>query len=284
MKNSINKEIEQALKFDSLSEAEKVTGKSYKENQYTGMLGMLLQMEHSEIMKNLMDSTDDTNFSESESEYLRKVTDFGFKTLVKIPFFSTSSEQEENFYIMFHYDYSILLYWDTFNGNRNGGKFCYNWSFKNIEDKRDVTSSGGCIHHDKEKSYTAWFNEDLTPHHLPEELRDKEPHWDLGNQKYEDFKVLDKEFQNKIEEYKSDKDLYYIWCGDHDCREALKFNINRMVENGTFLKKWKKKPFMWLLHHMDSKQEGYSYEEINEQRIKMLPEDVQELIKGETNY
>lgn len=279
---TIKQQIESELKFDGLSEAEKLTGRSYKEDKLTESIGFLNHIQHVTRMKNLMTAVDDTMFSETESEYHRKVVEFGFKTLVKIPFFSTSSKQEENFYIMFHYDYSILLCWDTFYGDRNGGNFYYNWIPNNINDRGHITSSGGCVNHNKEfRTYTAWFNEDLTPHNLPEELRKEEPHWDLGNQKYEDFKILDEAYRKKIEKYKSDKNLICIWSGHHDCREALKFNINRLSENGTFVKKWKEQPFLWLLHHEDSKREGYDYKAINEEKIKMLPEDVQELIKGE---
>lgn len=116
---TIKQQIENELKFDGLSEAEKLTGKSYKEDKLTESLGFLNHIQHGTRMRNLMMAVDDTMFSESESEYYRKVVEFGFKTLVKIPFYSTSSKQEENFYIMFHYDYSILLCWDTFHGNRN---------------------------------------------------------------------------------------------------------------------------------------------------------------------
>lgn len=279
---TIKQQIENELKFDGLSEAEKLTGKSYKEDKLTEGLGFLNHIQHGNRMRNLMMATDDTLFSETESEYYRKVVEFGFKTLVKIPFFSTSSNQEERFYIMFHYDYSILLCWDTFLGNRNGGNFYYNWIPNDTNCKHDLTSSGGFVNHTKEfRTYTAWFNKDLTPHNLPEKLRKEEPEWGTSNKNWEEFKVLNEAFRNKMKEYKDDKDLIYLWAGHHDCREILKFNISRLAENGTFVKKWKNQSFIWLLHHMDTKQDGYSYEEINKQRIKMLPTDVQELIKGE---
>ena len=51
-----------------------------------------------------------------------------------------------------------------------------------------------------------------------------------------------------------------------------------MIENGVFLKEWKKQPFLWLLHHGDTKVEGYNYEEINQKRLNLLPDYVKKCI------
>lgn len=66
----------------------------------------------------------------------------------------------------------------------------------------------------------------------------------------------------------------HVWSGDHDCREAIKFNIGRLLENGRFVKEWKEAPFLWLLHYMDTKKEGYDYKKINKERLSKLPEQV----------
>lgn len=70
------------------------------------------------------------------------------------------------------------------------------------------------------------------------------------------------------------------WVGDHDCREALRYKMQRLEDHGTFLSPWPSdnNQFLWLLHYMDSKQEGYDYEAINKERIAMLPQWVQEMI------
>jgi len=62
--------------------------------------------------------------------------------------------------------------------------------------------------------------------------------------------------------------------GGGDCREALKYNIEQLELNGSFVKPWVERPFLWLLHYMDTKVEGYRYEKINAERIAMLPEEV----------
>lgn len=57
--------------------------------------------------------------------------------------------------------------------------------------------------------------------------------------------------------YHFDEDAVKTWVGDHDCREALIFNLERLRENGTFLPKWRSNPFLWFLHHDDTYNEPY---------------------------
>jgi len=54
-----------------------------------------------------------------------------------------------------------------------------------------------------------------------------------------------------------DEDDVKTWTGDHDCREALIFNMERLRKNGTFLPKWRANPFLWFLHHDDTYNEPY---------------------------
>ncbi len=65
-----------------------------------------------------------------------------------------------------------------------------------------------------------------------------------------------------------------IWVGNHDCREAVKFHISQMADNGTFQKQWVERPFLWLLHYMDRKVEGYDSDKNNAERIAKLPQRV----------
>jgi hypothetical protein len=72
-----------------------------------------------------------------------------------------------------------------------------------------------------------------------------------------------------------------VWVGDHDCREALLYNLGRMRSLGDFVNPWAERPFLWLLHYMDTKgEDGYDYGAINAERIAMLPEWVR-LMLGE---
>lgn len=72
-----------------------------------------------------------------------------------------------------------------------------------------------------------------------------------------------------------------IWAGDHDAREALRRKIQRLRDNGEFLPRWRHRPFLWLLHHMDTKASDYDHEAINQERIALLPAWVREMITPE---
>ncbi len=71
-----------------------------------------------------------------------------------------------------------------------------------------------------------------------------------------------------------------VWDGDRDIREGLRYSINKMKKQGQILSTWIKRPFLWLLHYEDIKQ-NYDYKTINEERIALLPIEVQEAIKGQ---
>lgn len=68
----------------------------------------------------------------------------------------------------------------------------------------------------------------------------------------------------------------YTFVGDYDIREAFVYKLTRMKETGTFIKKWPKAPFLWMLHWMDTKDEGYDYKAINAERFALLPAEVRE--------
>ncbi len=84
---------------------------------------------------------------------------------------------------------------------------------------------------------------------------------------------------HSITEDKNSKNLQdFIWAGDHDCREALRFNIRQLKEQGNFVTPWKFKPFLWLLNYADSRIKDYNYEKINSERIAAFPPKVRELM------
>lgn len=74
---------------------------------------------------------------------------------------------------------------------------------------------------------------------------------------------------------------YPVWVGDHDAREAIRHKIQGLRDNGLLLPIWLERPFLWLLHYMDTKVEGYNYHAINTHRIQMLPEWVRRMITPE---
>jgi hypothetical protein len=66
--------------------------------------------------------------------------------------------------------------------------------------------------------------------------------------------------------------------GSIDIREGLRHRLTTMEENGEFLSQWVERPFLWLLHHSDTKVPGYDHEAITKQRISLLSQDVQDAV------
>jgi hypothetical protein len=116
---------DKVLKFDALSEAEKLTGKSYKEDQETAALGMLLMMENNKAKEQNLRAERDTYFNQSLATYLDIMREIGFNIGVADPFQGNS--KQETYYILWRPD-GILLTFDTYGGDHlNGGSFYYNW-------------------------------------------------------------------------------------------------------------------------------------------------------------
>ena len=79
-------------------------------------------------------------------------------------------------------------------------------------------------------------------------------------------------------DWKHPIDTTDVFMGSIDVREALVFKTETMRESGKFRETWVEQPFLWLLHHNDTKTEGYDYQAINKERIAMLPEWVRKMI------
>lgn len=276
MKDNKSK-IEQLINVDPLSLAEKVTGKSYKEDDGTTMLGMGIQMDKSIQMERLMDATNDTKFSEETDSYISKIEAFGFEKIYEEEFDSEGTL--EKLYVFFHREYSILLNFYTYRGSRNGGDFYYNWIPNDRHNRYGLTSSGSMISNpnDKNRTCTFYWNEDLTPHPLPKEIRDREPilndetPWDV-------YRELSKSWTEEVGEYYKNRNLIMIWKGSHDCREAVAYKITNLHNNGTFLKYWKKNAIFSLAHHGNWNSKGFDYEKNNERIYAKLPKYVQEVL------
>lgn len=69
-----------------------------------------------------------------------------------------------------------------------------------------------------------------------------------------------------------------IVIGHRDVREGLKTHLLVMEKLGAFLPNWVERPFLWLLHHGDTKVFNFSSEKINEKRILELPEEARKAI------
>lgn len=213
-------DLDTLLRADPLAEAEEITGISYKEDDATIALGLVLNMDISERKKKALEARGDTLFSNDLERYISIIENYGFERVLEIPFegksYCTGPAPKEQFFVYWHPE-GLLLAFDTHQTTKvNGATVRYNWKPDGELDWKLISS--GSFHGD-------------------------------------------------------------YWVGDHDAREALIHHMDALKAEGKFLNPWRKAPFMWLLHYMDSKVEGYDYESINKERIAMLPKKIQEAIK-----
>lgn len=118
----------QVLNFDPLDTAEKVTGKSYKDDRDTSLLGLALFTEHNSRKKKLLSESCDTYHGQTLSKYLEVVLSLGFQEAIKETFKGHSDDREETYFIFWHPS-GVLLSFDTYLGEHvNGGHLYYNWS------------------------------------------------------------------------------------------------------------------------------------------------------------
>lgn len=67
---------------------------------------------------------------------------------------------------------------------------------------------------------------------------------------------------------------------DVDVREGFRFHLDAVSEAFEFSKSWSTVPFLWFLNYMDTKDENYSYEKINKQKIAVCTPEVRKIIFG----
>ena len=134
------------LSFDPLAEAERVSGKSYKHDEGTLGLGMLLNLRHAEQKRAALAEAGDTHFSSSWDEQMAVFADLGFTVLLVDQFrgrdYPDDPASPERYAVLWHPD-GILGTCESYRwSGRNNAKIYYNL---NIGENRDIwhaTSSG----------------------------------------------------------------------------------------------------------------------------------------------
>lgn len=268
------KNINELRKFDGLQEAENITGKSYKEDDSVVWLGMALSMQNNQEKEKYYNAVDDTLFSNTVKDYLRKTATAGFELIyqedfVYTPDYGEMKPQNESLYVLFNYQYGILIYFDTFFGNVNGSKMCYNWS-PNSAHYSNATSSGSFLHDDKT---LVFFEEDMETRFVIKDLPEV-PKWDCSTQTWEQYRAIsdpvDELRNQKINEVlASGKRI--LWAGDHDGREGIKSIINELLEQGKFFPYWHTCAFSWITSFADHKgNHNFPYTDFQEKTKDIL--------------
>jgi hypothetical protein len=145
------------LRLDALSEAEKLTGQSYKDDPTTEAIGFLGHMALCEAQHQVLIAADDTTMSNEVERYDRILLSEGFQLVYSEPFVGTGyggrnnpPATDEALNIWWHND-GLLLVYDTFGGANhhvNSAKVYYNWKPTNRDNFWSFTSSGGPLTED----------------------------------------------------------------------------------------------------------------------------------------
>lgn len=200
-------DLDKLLHYDSLHEAEQLTGKDYKEDDDTTWLGMALHIRNSEAKRKALAAANDTHFSIELPTFKAILAEDGFELISQEPWDSKYGKGNFN-YIYWQDEKGILLHFTSWNGDKkiNGGGFDYN-----VELPKDYP--GGIT-----SSYSGAV--------------------DSGNS--------------------------WIFAGNHDCREGMRYKIRRLEEHGKFIVPWIKPystHFLMPVNFYDEEREKLSWDE-----------------------
>ena len=134
------------MRMDPLGEAEKVTGKSYKEDDGTSALGFLMHLEHTARVKAAALAEGDTYYSIDLAGALAVFLDLGFEEVLLDEF--EHEGRRETYRVLWHPD-GILGTLESYSvDGMNSAKIYYNVESTDSLD-RTVTSSGGYAVHEE---------------------------------------------------------------------------------------------------------------------------------------
>lgn len=118
----MNEDLQQALRYDGLADAERLTGKSYKEDESLVWLGMALMQKQNETKNALLFLNRDTiSNRQTIPEFFEILADMGFREILKLAIEGT----QDHFHVF--WKSGLLITLDTFHGSINGGTCYFNF-------------------------------------------------------------------------------------------------------------------------------------------------------------
>lgn len=221
-------DIDVLLKYDPLLEAEKITGKSYKEDKATSFLGMRLASAKNIAKNQALKELGDTYWAMSWDEFKEKILGsvFKFKEVYKQEFQNKKGEYDEEV-VFYDATRGIIIHADSYSSKSsvNGANAYYQIDFgKGKVDYRLLPGSCHCVN------------------------------------------FLDTTCN--------------VWVSKIDAREAILYRLLQIdFSEYDFLKEWYKPESLWLYNWLDFEKvrdNKTSYDEIRENKIKLLPKEVAE--------
>lgn len=144
-------EFDNMLNLDPLLEAEKITGQSYKDDEETLSLGMLLHMAKSKQVREELSLRNDTHFGISWTDALAIYEDLGFvevfsEEFVDKGFYKKDPEKTEVFKVFWRNGFLLTAESYSKQTTLNSSNLYYNWIPNDEKSAYHHTSSG---HYDK---------------------------------------------------------------------------------------------------------------------------------------
>lgn len=131
--------LREALAFDPLDSAEKLTGKSYEDDDSTLALGFLMQLGHNERKQRMLTAARDSHHSMGFIDSLALFADLGFGEVYREEF--PGHDGAEIYVILWHSD-GLLATCESYGEHRNSAKVYYNFRHTGSRDLWSLTSSG----------------------------------------------------------------------------------------------------------------------------------------------
>lgn len=150
----MNDELENALTFDPLAEAEKLTGGGrWDENPDALALGFAFVQMNGEHKEHLLRENNDVSAGTTWEEALAIYADLGFVEVFSEEFKKDKYEHSDTFKVFWRED-GVLLQAESFWSGKtvNSAKLYYNWVPNTIEGSHKFTSSGS-FHKDENDAY-----------------------------------------------------------------------------------------------------------------------------------
>jgi hypothetical protein len=145
--------LDDLLRTDPLADAERLTGKSYKDDESTMALGFLMHLGHSERKATALQQADDSWFSMSLADTLALYDRLGFKEVLCDEFVGRTYSDEpaptETFRVLWN-PKGILAKVESYGGiGRNSTTIFYNVRVRNVQDRTwGYCISSGRLHDD----------------------------------------------------------------------------------------------------------------------------------------
>ena len=245
--------LDELMKFDGLAEAEKLTGRSYKENKETETLGMTMTMIAGALKRKRLAEMSDTQHSTTIPEFHDMLISEGFERIYYKEYTEKESykyqrdEDLEGMLTIIDFDRTscFFVYW---NDELKAMVYGTSYPHYSVDDNRNVVKDEETINSASLK-YTVKLKDGV------------------------DERIARDVLSSSNADTRSDTII-----GDHDIRDGFRMKLNNLKKYWNFVN-WEGNQHLWLLHYMQHRS-GQSYDSaaINKEVIAEFPDNVKEAI------